>query len=136
MATVNEYAQLASIVYAKTDANELPFPSAQGWTQLDWIPDNPLTGFSAGVFRKGNEIVIAYTGTNGGFGGAKDHLVANLPAANGLPSPQVQRAIELYLSVKATNPDVPASNISFTGHSLGGGGNMGSESFIIQHLIA
>ena len=32
MATLNEYAQFSSIVYAKTDENRLPIPT--GWTQL------------------------------------------------------------------------------------------------------
>ena len=37
-----------------------------GWTERPWIRDgdSPLTGFSAGAYRLGSDVVIAYTGTN------------------------------------------------------------------------
>lgn len=122
MANLNEYAQLASIVYTKTQTNRLPIPTAMGWTAAaPWVPDDHVTGFSAGAYRKGNEIVISYAGTNGEFGGVRDHLYANFPAANGVVSSHVMQAIYYYFYVRDANPDVPLENISFTGHSLGGG---------------
>jgi hypothetical protein len=116
MATLNEYAQFSSIVYAKSQQNKLPLPT--GWTEeRPWQADT-LLGFSAGVYKRGNEIVISYTGTNGEFQGALDYLTANGPAGLGTFSPQVMAAISLYLDVRDANP---GASISFTGHSLGGG---------------
>ena len=115
MATVPEYAQLANRVYARTQQNRTPVPT--GWIELQWIPDRALTGFCAGAYRNGNAIVISYTGTNDGKIG--DTVIANAPAATGLvPSPQVWEAMQMYLEVVRDNP---GANITFTGHSLGGG---------------
>ena len=97
MVALNEYAQLASIVYAKTDENSLPVPTAEGWSPLLWLDDDPLTGFSAGVYRKGNEIVISYTGTNGEFNRVQDYLNANIEAGSGQPAAQVIQAMQLYM---------------------------------------
>lgn len=113
MATLNEYAQFASAVYKKTLANTLPIPP--DWTPLIWEP-KAISGFSAGAYKKGNEIVIAYTGTNGEL--LLDFATGNLPAAAGLPSGQVLAAMEFYMAVRDANP---GAHISFTGHSLGGG---------------
>lgn len=113
MATLNEYVQFSAIVYAKADENELPLTT--GWQQLTWRVDMP-SGFSAGAYKKGNEIVISYTGTNGAL--ASDFVWANIPAGAGLPSAQVLSAIKFYLDVRDANP---GATISFTGHSLGGG---------------
>ncbi|MFN3868564.1 MAG: lipase family protein [Hyphomicrobiaceae bacterium] len=76
-----------------------------------------MTGFSAGVFRHRatGEIVIAYTGTNESK--VSDFLFGNVPAAAGEYSPQVLAAMQLYIRVRRQYGD----NISFTGHSLGGG---------------
>ncbi len=114
MVTVPDYAQLANRVYNRTQANRTPVPV--GWKELSWIADEDLTGFSAGVYQNGNDIVISYTGTNEKK--IADGLVADVPAAVGLPSAQVWEAMELYLEVKH---DHPLADITFTGHSLGGG---------------
>ena len=111
-----EYAQLAAFVYATTPRNKLELPS--GWEQLELIPDLS-DGFSVGVFRRigTTEIVIAYTGTNASK--IADTAFGNLPAATGQPSSQVLKAMLLYERIKNT-PEY-GDNISFTGHSLGGG---------------
>lgn len=76
-----------------------------------------MTEFSAGVYKKGGEIVISYTGTNDRL--VADFVFGNIPAATGFyPSDQVWAAMELYLKVARDNP---TANITFTGHSLGGG---------------
>lgn len=114
MTTIEESALLANRVYSRTQRNRSPIPN--GWTEVEWHRDNAVTGFSAGVYKKGNEVVIAFTGTNEKM--ALDFGVANIPAAIGLPSPQVIQAIELYMRVKRAYPN---DHISFAGHSLGGG---------------
>ncbi len=101
MPTLFDYAQLASIVYKKTEINSLPDPT--GWQTVLWDPD-AISGFAAGAYRKGNEVVISYTGTNGAFVGTLDFLTGNIPAGAGLPSAQVMRAIEFYLAVRDLNP--------------------------------
>ena len=114
MATELEYGQLSNRVYKRTDANRTPVP--QGWTEVKWLADAALSGFSAGVYKKGNEIVISLTGTNEAK--AVDFLVANVPLGLGATSSQVIEAMTLYFQTKAQFPD---ATISFTGHSLGGG---------------
>ena len=110
---INEYAQLAARVYATTPNNVLENPS--GWTPDQLIKDQS-DGFSAGVFKKGNDIVIAYTGTNADK--LTDILAANVPAALGFYSSQVLKVMKLYIETRLANP---TASITFTGHSLGGG---------------
>ena len=109
-----EYAQLAARVYATTDTNVLEIPS--GWSIVGTLMKDQSDGFSAGVFKKGNDIVIAYTGTNADK--LTDMQAANAPAALGFYSTQVLKAMKLYIETKIANP---TANITFTGHSLGGG---------------
>ena len=109
-----EYAQLAARVYATTAANILVRPS--GWDIDGELIKDQSDGFSAGVFKKGNDIVIAYTGTNADK--LTDTRAANAPAALGFASTQVLKAMKLYIETKIANP---TANITFTGHSLGGG---------------
>ena len=112
MPTTFEYMQLATRVYAASQRNKIGIPA--GWSELDWQPDR-WTGFSAGVYKNDqtNEIVIAYTGTNDGIA---DRL--NWTAGLGLPVPQIFEAMAYYFAFKEA---YPTANISFTGHSLGGG---------------
>lgn len=112
MPTTLEYMLLATRVYAASAINEIGIPT--GWRELDWQPDR-WTGFSAGVYKNDstNEIVISYTGTN--------DLIADplsWTAGMGLPAPQIIDAMNYYFEVKAANP---SANITFTGHSFGGG---------------
>lgn len=62
MPTIQEYAQLSNRVYFRTNINRTPIPV--GWIEDVWIKDQAASGFSAGIYRKGDDIVIAYTGTN------------------------------------------------------------------------
>lgn len=114
MITLTDYAQISGRVYQRTDPNRMFVPD--GFTEVKWLRDDPITGFSAGVYRKGNEIVIGFTGTNEGL--SLDFALANIPAGLGLSSAQITQATTLVLDVMAANP---GATISFTGHSLGGG---------------
>lgn len=116
MPTLQEYALLSNSVYNRTEKNRtVVLPSTEWTAERPWIQDL-ANGFSAGVYKKGSDIVIAYTGTNEKW--FADFALANIPAFTGLPSPQVWEAMKLYLQVVHDNP---SANITFTGHSLGGG---------------
>ena len=111
MVSAFEYMQFSTRVYAASDRNKIGIP--EGWEEVDHVPAR-FTGFSAGIFRnKGTgEIVIAYTGTNDKIG---DRMNVGL----GVPAPQIFEAMSYYLDFRKAHPE--ATNISFTGHSLGGG---------------
>ena len=76
--------------------------------------DNKNTGFHAEVLLKGNDVIVAYRGTDKIFGqdGRNDFAMnrGKIPA-------QATEAIKLYDQVKQENPN---SDITVTGHSLGG----------------
>jgi hypothetical protein len=118
MATQQEYAQLSLYVYNVTglDNNRPNLPSTD-WTVLEYHPDDSI-GFSYGIFKNQTtgEVVVSYTGTNEKQ--VADFLLANLPAGLGLSSLQVNAAARIAASVIDT---YGASNVTFTGHSLGGG---------------
>ena len=118
MATKQEYAVLSQYVYqvrARTENINRPL-LPPGWTERELQNDNAL-GFAYGVFSgPGGEIVVAYTGTNEKK--VVDFLVANLPAGAGLFSPQVTQAAQVAARVLQ---QYGPSNVSFSGHSLGGG---------------
>lgn len=63
MPTTADYMLLALHVYDASTANRIDIPL--GWTELAWEKDK-WNGFSAGAYMKGNDIVVAYTGTNDG----------------------------------------------------------------------
>ena len=114
----NLLAQLAAAAYRHTSlANRIPAPN--GWIEVAAYPAGSPTigdgwGLSVSAFRgPGNQIVIAYTGTNDW----KDWPGGNVPAGLGIYSPQVQRALEFYVEVRRTF----GTDITFTGHSLGAG---------------
>ena len=76
MPTRDQYVQISGRVYARTEENRMFVPD--GWTELSWLRDTAITGFSAGVYLNGNEIVIGFTGTNASL--LADSLFANVPA--------------------------------------------------------
>lgn len=117
MPTDQEYAVMASAVYGGVSPNVLEAPP--GWSMA--LFDNGLAsfGFKYGVFMKGDEVVIAYAGTDPG---AVD-WVSNAVIGAGLPVPtQLEQAAVVFAAVtdyvQAQNSN---ATISFTGHSLGGG---------------
>lgn len=110
MPTTLQYMQFSLGVYAASVKNFVDPPA--GWTRTNWQPDM-ISGFSAGTFVSGSEVVISFTGTNNFPADQANWLIGA-----GLPLPQIFDAIDYYFSVKAAYPN---ANITFTGHSLGAG---------------
>ncbi len=121
MVTEIEYALMAGRAYQSTRSDINLFPTLLGWSEpLDKRLRDATTGFEAGYFQRGNEIVISFAGTNPNDGilpPGPDNT-ANIGLATGLGSEQLLQAAEYYLQVQAANP---GAIITFTGHSLGGG---------------
>lgn len=121
MPSKQEYAQLSLYVYNVTGRPDNRPLEPAGWEPLEIHPDN-LGGFSYGVFRRmgTSEIVLAYAGSNEKL--AADYIGTNFPAALGLASIQVPNAALAYERVlQKYGTDISGSNITLTGHSLGGG---------------
>lgn len=99
---------------SRADINWFPIPN--GWSEFFHVP-NPTyavsSGFEAVSFQRGNDIVIAFAGT-----AELNDWPANAGLALGGGSDQLLQAARYYCEVRAANPN---ANISFTGHSLGGG---------------
>ncbi len=118
MTTIFDYALLAGRAYYDTRADVNRFPIPQGWTDLLRHEANP-SGFEAATFTNGTEIVISYAGTGPGL---NVDWVANCQLARGAWSDQLGEAAAYYLQIKAANTlNGVTPNITFTGHSLGGG---------------
>ena len=114
MVTQLEYALMAGAAYRSTRnlVNQIPAP--QGWTEIAHPVET--SGFEAAIFQRGTEIVIAYAGTGPGLWNGDWYT--NVVSALGFVSEQLKQAALYYEQIKAANP---SAQISFTGHSLGGG---------------
>jgi hypothetical protein len=113
-------ALLSGVSYVSTRPDINKFPVPEGWTEYSRWPADSISGFEAVAYQKGTQIVIAYAGTY-----PKDidgDIATDLALAEGSnaqlfsPAQQLIQAAQYYLQVKAANAD-----ITFTGHSLGGG---------------
>ena len=116
-----DLALLSANAYAASDRvvtliNEPPLPN--GWSRIGTRND-PETGFLGRTYKNAaGEIVIAYGGTTY-ENGLQDFATGNIPAATGLKlAQQIIDAARFYLDVQAANP---TANVTFTGHSMGGG---------------
>ena len=76
--------------------------------------DNKDTGFHAEVLAKGNDVIVAYRGTT--LASIKDIKNDYAMARKNIPA-QATDAIKVYDQVKQ---DYPNSEVTVTGHSLGG----------------
>lgn len=110
----NQLKTLSGYVYKAKDATK----------PKDWIDvkssENKKTGFYAEAFFKGNDIVIAYRGTDTDRGiaePAKDVLKSDIPMGTSFLPSQTVDARNFYEQIKN---DFPNQNIILTGHSLGG----------------
>jgi hypothetical protein len=125
MPTLPDYLELSDFVYANVRSQKNKPLCPTGWTDIsDQFGIKPSiqswTGYSAGVFTNGTDIVISYEGTNPvplSTDGIGDWLLGN-PLGAGLSAPQEFQAALLYEQVKNR---YGGDCISFTGHSLGGG---------------
>ena len=88
-------------------------PAPDGYEVVKSV-DNKDTGFHAEVLANGNDVIVAYRGTDQpiGIDGINDFAMArkNIPE-------QATEAIKVYDQVKQ---DYPNADIAVTGHSLGG----------------
>jgi Protein of unknown function (DUF2974) len=114
MITKETYALLALEVYAAGREDNKPIIPTQ-WVKI--LPQPLGTfGFAYAVYQNTatNEIVISYRGTDNDFGDWATNL--------GVTFTQEAQAAEVYARVlRDYGVDAQGSNISFTGHSLGGG---------------
>jgi hypothetical protein len=121
MATDQEYALLAYTSYNSGFANRLN-PLDSGWTKIVVAgSDDAGSGFSASVYQKGSEYVVSFRGSGPVL---QNELITpdwqnNVAAVDGLRSQQVSMALRLVAQLQENG--VSLANISFTGHSLGGG---------------
>ncbi len=115
MTTTIEYALMAGASYIDTRDPINRFPTPQNWVNFNH--QSLDSGFEAVSFVNGTDIVISYAGTNPNSLLDPDNA-ANIGLATGLGSAQLTQAADYYLAVKAANSN---ANITFTGHSLGGG---------------
>jgi Ca2+-binding RTX toxin-like protein len=121
-----DYALLAGNVYrsTRTQINQIPVPVAQGWQEIDGSYRNLPSGFEAAAFKNitTGEIVIAFAGTGPGSINQPD-WIANVDLFLGAPSSQLREAALYYEVLKAQQLAAGNVNpqITFTGHSLGGG---------------
>jgi Ca2+-binding RTX toxin-like protein len=100
--------------FRRSVANRVSPSAISGWNErIDLYDRDPASGFEAKVFQSGNQIVIAFTGTD-----ELQDWLSNGAGVVGQVSPHLQRAVALYASVVAAHG---TAQISFTGHSLGGG---------------
>ena len=119
MTTEIEYALMAGVAYRSTRDPKNRFPIPSGWNEVTEFYRNLASGFEAVTFTNGTDIVVSYAGTGPGL---NVDWVANCALARGAWSDQLGEAAAYYLQVKAANTiNGVTPNITFTGHSLGGG---------------
>ena len=109
MATTIEYALMAGASYISTRPDINKFPIPQGWVAVTNPPhfQDDATGFEAISFQRGNEIVIAFAGTNPGD--LSGDMATNIGLATGVGSDQLRQAAQYYLQVQAANPNATIS---------------------------
>ena len=110
-----------SIINEKTEA---ALGLLKGWKNIDNIvnvSNDSTGGFSAGVFAKGSNIVIAFRGTDGGAG-------EDTSWAFGKDQQQADYAVSYVMSLFDDGLIQKDDNVYLTGHSLGG--------FLTMHTLA
>jgi len=117
-----EYALMAGGSYISTrpEINQFPIPfdAQQNWVGFNY--QSLDTGFEAVSFTNGTDIVISFAGTDPASG---NDLASDAILGLGvIPDVQLLQAAKYYIQVKADYTTATFTpNITFTGHSLGGG---------------
>jgi hypothetical protein len=88
--TDGEYALLSAVVYNTRVGSPSLLRLPDEWGQVGSIRELP-DGLAMGVFKKGDELVIAFRGTDSGLDRLFD--LDDWPAALGKMSSQIQRAL-------------------------------------------
>ena len=118
MAETYEYALMAGAAYVTNRHRNNWIPTPQGWTDLSssgGYQYDQTTGFEATAFRKGNEVVIAFAGTD-----QQLDWYTNVGMGLGFFGlGQLKQAASFYAKMYAQYGD--SITYTFTGHSLGGG---------------
>ncbi|ADE12531.1 hemolysin-type calcium-binding region [Sideroxydans lithotrophicus] len=119
MTTTVDYALMSGASYISNRASLNSFPIPLGWAKVinpDSYVIDPISGFEAISYTNGTDIVISFAGTDPKSTADK---LADAELALGAWSDQLGEAAAYYLQIKAASP--LGANITFTGHSLGGG---------------
>lgn len=117
-----EYSLMAGAAYFSTRDSKNRIPRPDGWEQIDkapWHTQENTTGFEAVAFTRGTDIVISFAGTYPKPKSISNpDLIADVTLGAGVYSAQIGQAAVYYEKIRQAYPD---ANITFTGHSLGGG---------------
>jgi len=130
MPTALEFAILSDRTYQDVRSNQNRPALPETWVEISYASANKpgvlghlaSAGFSAGVYQRGRDIVIAYAGTNPDAASPDGILdwANNIVTGTGLlVAPQVVDAALIYQHVKRQFPEREGYSIYFTGHSLG-----------------
>ncbi|MBI5556785.1 MAG: DUF2974 domain-containing protein [Deltaproteobacteria bacterium] len=110
-------ALIAGVAYRSTRDQIYRIPPPDGWTEVPLSHVTMPSGFEAVSFQRNNEIVISFAGANPEM--FDPDWLADCALTTGLAcSQQLKEATAYYLEIKKTNSN---AQITFTGHSLGGG---------------
>lgn len=118
--TRSDYALLSEHVYEAGQVNTLNLQGA-GWEQVQdlFIEED---GFYGAVYKKGDQYVVAFRRTDTILA---EHLSTNPAGALGFHTRQIELALDLVamLQIHKSQQQEPVDlgNVTFTGHSLGGG---------------
>ena len=103
MATLKEYAIFSAFVYNNARGAGNTLPPLQGWAEIpgpsDMNPRDSKNGFTAMAFKKGDEIVIAFKGTDFLLGNNNPEFIrdwtANIGLASGAGSNQAHALVPI-----------------------------------------
>ncbi|WP_190336483.1 lipase family protein [Vibrio sp. S9_S30] len=101
-----DYLEFAEVVHTNNG-------SPRGWTRVNNVVDYD-SGFYAGIYKKSNQIVVAFRGSELG---TSDWVTNGIMVQDVVPA-QYAMAIEKAIEIKN---QYPGYQIHYTGHSLGGG---------------
>ena len=109
--------EMTAALFTNSEMNRIQVYNMVGdWKILDLI--DGAKGYAAAVFQKGDQIIIAYRGSEGGpgtvFQGEDWSVDAEFAVLNYLDPAQFRAALETYRAYENKG------NVTLTGHSLGG----------------